>query len=95
MPAKIAVPLLIEGTKDAAAGVRLVSIQGLGILGSDAKGAIPRAPPWNRTPMPPCATRRGWRWCRSRARAEDKGLRCFGIRGAPERAVALVQSHAA
>jgi vesicle coat complex subunit len=41
LPAKFAVPILIEGTKDAAANVRLVVVQGLANLGPDAKDAVP------------------------------------------------------
>ncbi|MBM3997638.1 MAG: hypothetical protein FJ303_26340, partial [Planctomycetes bacterium] len=41
VPAKIAVPLLIDATKDSAANVRLAGVQGLANLGPAAKDAAP------------------------------------------------------
>jgi HEAT repeat protein len=40
-PAKLAVPLFIEGTKDTSASVRLIVVQGLANYGPDAKDAVP------------------------------------------------------
>jgi HEAT repeat protein len=41
LPAKVALPYLLEATKDGAVSVRLIAAQGLGNLGADAKDAIP------------------------------------------------------
>lgn len=41
LPAKLAVPLFIEGAKDASANVRLAVVQGLANYGPDAKDAVP------------------------------------------------------
>jgi len=41
MPAKLALPHLIDATKDNSANIRLIGAQGLGNLGADAKDAAP------------------------------------------------------
>ena len=40
LPAKQALPLLIDATKDASANVRLVGVQGISGLGVDSKEAV-------------------------------------------------------
>jgi HEAT repeat protein len=41
LPAKIALPHLIDATKDSFANIRLIGVQGLASLGADAKDAVP------------------------------------------------------
>jgi HEAT repeat protein len=41
LPAKVALPHLLEGTMDGAANIRVIAVQGIGNLGADAKDAIP------------------------------------------------------
>src|SRR5262249_26551695 len=41
VPAKVALPHLIDATKDGSANVRLVGVQGLATLGAEAKEAAP------------------------------------------------------
>jgi HEAT repeat protein len=41
LPVKVAMPHLIDATKDSAANIRVVGLQGIGNYGADAKNAVP------------------------------------------------------